>query len=163
MLDRIAAVAAENASSVVLARSVRMCADPSHQRAEPTIACLQAGIPPAYPHEAWLPSAGGAVHQRAHNSIGKPPCLHPRVDPCAFLAILRTYFTANIPDDEGGFVLAYKLAYNLMMFAIVAACLAAIHLAFDERQRRSVKRCFSNLVASMKKGWRGLGRRGFGM
>jgi hypothetical protein len=39
------------------------------------------------------------------------------------------------------------LAYNLMMFAIVAVCLAAIHLAFEERQRRNVKRCFSNLVA----------------
>jgi hypothetical protein len=33
------------------------------------------------------------------------------------------------------------LAYNLMMFAIVAACLAVIHVAFDERQRRQVKRC----------------------
>jgi len=30
------------------------------------------------------------------------------------------------------------LAYNLMMFAIVAVCLAAIHLAFEERQRRQV-------------------------
>ena len=43
------------------------------------------------------------------------------------------------------------LAYNLMMLAIVAVCLATIHLAFDERQRRSVKRCVGNLIASMKK------------
>jgi hypothetical protein len=30
------------------------------------------------------------------------------------------------------------LAYNLMMLAIVAVCLAAIHIRFDERQRRQV-------------------------
>ena len=47
------------------------------------------------------------------------------------------------------------LAYNLMMFAIVAVCLAAIHLAFDERQTRSVKRCISNLLACVKEAWRG--------
>jgi hypothetical protein len=64
------------------------------------------------------------------------------------LVIPRTYFRANIPDDEGGLV----LAYNLMMFAIVAVSLAAIHLAFDEGQRRQVKRCFGNLIASIKKG-----------
>ena len=28
------------------------------------------------------------------------------------------------------------MAYNLMMLAIVAVCLAAIHTGFDERQRR---------------------------
>jgi len=43
------------------------------------------------------------------------------------------------------------LAYNLMMLAIVAVCLAAIHLAFDERQRRQVKRCVGNLIALIKK------------
>ena len=47
------------------------------------------------------------------------------------------------------------LAYNLMMLAIVAVCLAAIHLAFDERQRRQVKRCFASLIASIKKEGRG--------
>ena len=39
------------------------------------------------------------------------------------MVIPRTYFRANIPDAEGGFV----LAYNLMMLAIVAVCLALIH------------------------------------
>jgi hypothetical protein len=67
------------------------------------------------------------------------------------LVIPRTYFRANIPGDEGGFV----LAYNLTMFAIVAVCLAAIHFAFEERQRRSVKRCISNLLVWMKEAWRG--------
>ena len=52
------------------------------------------------------------------------------------------------------------LAYNLMMFAIVAVRLAAIHLAFDDRQRRCVERRVANLIASMMKAWRGLGRRG---
>ena len=47
------------------------------------------------------------------------------------------------------------LAYNLTMVAIVAVRLAAIHIAFDDSQRRQVKRCFGNLMASMKKGWRG--------
>ena len=47
------------------------------------------------------------------------------------------------------------LAYNLMMFAIVAVCLAAIHFAFDERQRRQLKRCLANLIAWMKDSWRG--------
>jgi hypothetical protein len=70
-----------------------------------------------------------------------------RVDPWVFLVIPRTYFRANIPDTEGGFV----LAYNLMMLAIVAVCLAATHLAFDERQRRQVKQCVGNLIASIKK------------
>jgi DNA polymerase IIIc chi subunit len=42
-----------------------------------------------------------------------------------------------------------------MMFAIVAVCLAAIHLAFDESQRRQVKRGYMNLIASMKKERRG--------
>ena len=46
------------------------------------------------------------------------------------------------------------LAYNLMMFAIVAVCLAAIHLAFEERQRRSLKSCLVNSVTLMKKLWR---------
>jgi hypothetical protein len=41
------------------------------------------------------------------------------------------------------------LAYNLMMLAIVAGCLAAIHFAFEERQRRQVKRCLANLIASI--------------
>jgi hypothetical protein len=36
------------------------------------------------------------------------------------------------------------LAYNLMMLAIVAVCLAAIHLAFDDRQRMQVKRCLAS-------------------
>ena len=63
------------------------------------------------------------------------------------MAIPRTDFRANIPDDEGGVV----LAYNLMMFAIVAVCLAVIHIGFDERQRTQVKRCFANLFASIKK------------
>ena len=49
----------------------------------------------------------------------------------------RTTFRANIPDDEGGIV----LAYDGMMFAIVAVCLAAIHLAFDERQTTRMMRC----------------------
>jgi hypothetical protein len=82
--------------------------------------------------------------------------LSPRVDPWVFLAIPRTYFRANIPDDEGGFV----LAYNLMMFAIVAVCLAAIHIGFEERLRRQVKRCFGNLIAWMTDAWRGLESRG---
>ena len=77
--------------------------------------------------------------------------MSPRVDPWAFLVIPRTYFRANIPDAEGGFV----LAYNMMMFAIVAVCLAAIHFAFDERQRRQVKRCVGNLIASIRKEERG--------
>jgi len=47
------------------------------------------------------------------------------------------------------------LAYNMMMFAIVAVCLAAIHFAFDERQRRQVKRCVGNLIASIRKEERG--------
>jgi hypothetical protein len=64
------------------------------------------------------------------------------------LVIPRTYFRANIPDTEGGFV----LAYNLMMFAIVAVCLAAIHFAFEERQRRPVKQCVASLVAFIKDG-----------
>jgi phosphotransferase system glucose/maltose/N-acetylglucosamine-specific IIC component len=76
--------------------------------------------------------------------------LSPRVDPWVFLVIPRTYFRANIPDTEGGFV----LAYNLMMFAIVAVCLAVIHLAFDERQRRRAKHWIAGLIASMKE-WRG--------
>ena len=63
----------------------------------------------------------------------------------------RTYFRANIPDDEKWFV----LAYNLMMFAIVAGCLAAIHFAFRDRQRRQVKRCFEKFIASIKKEWCG--------
>jgi hypothetical protein len=46
------------------------------------------------------------------------------------------------------------LAYNLMMLAIVAVCLAAIHIGFDERQRRQVKRCVGNLITSIKKEWR---------
>jgi hypothetical protein len=58
------------------------------------------------------------------------------------LVIPGTYFRANIPDTEGGFV----LAYNLMMLAIVAVCLAAIHIAFDEGQRRSLERYLVNLV-----------------
>jgi hypothetical protein len=73
--------------------------------------------------------------------------LHPRVDPWVFLVIPRTYFRVNIPNAEGGFV----LAYNLMMLAIVAVCLTAIHVAFDEGQRRQLKRCFGNLIASIKK------------
>jgi hypothetical protein len=89
----------------------------------------------------------GAFTRRPTNSIGEPPYLSPRVDPWVFLVIPRTYFRANIPDDEGGFV----LAYNLMMFAIVAVCLAAIHIGFDERQRRRVKRCIANLITSIKK------------
>ena len=72
--------------------------------------------------------ASARARSAAHKSIGKPPYLSPRVDPWVFLVIPRTYFRANIPDDEGGFV----LAYNLMMFAVVAVCLAAIHLALDE-------------------------------
>ena len=47
------------------------------------------------------------------------------------------------------------LAYKLMIFAVVAVCLAAIHLAFDERQRRQVNRYISNLIASIKKEGRG--------
>ena len=47
------------------------------------------------------------------------------------------------------------LAYNLMMLAIVAVCLAAIHFAFDERQRRQVRRCFVGLMALIKKEGRG--------
>jgi len=43
------------------------------------------------------------------------------------------------------------LAYNLMMFAIVAVCLSAIHLAFDGGQRKGVKRCVGNLIALIKK------------
>jgi hypothetical protein len=43
-----------------------------------------------------------------------------------------------------------------MMLAIVAVCLAAIHLAFDEGQRRQMKRCFGSLIASIKKEGRGL-------
>jgi hypothetical protein len=43
------------------------------------------------------------------------------------------------------------LAYNLMMLTIVAACLAAIHLAFHERQRRQVRRWFGSLKAATKK------------
>jgi len=76
--------------------------------------------------------------------------LSPKVDPWVFF-IPRTYFRANIPDDEGGFV----LAYNLMMFAIVAVCLAAIHFAFDEGQRKQLKRSVGNVVASVKRAWRG--------
>src|SRR5260370_41819672 len=91
--------------------------------------------------------AARAVEEATHNSIGKPPYLSPRVDPWVFLVIPRTYFRANIPDDEGGYV----LAYNLMMFAIVAVCLAAIHLAFDEGQRRQVRRCFASMIASIRK------------
>ena len=87
----------------------------------------------------------------ARNSIGKRPYLPPRVDPWVFLVIPRTYFRANIPDDEGGFV----LAYNLMMLAIVTVCIAAIHIAFDERHRRWVKRWFENLIASIRKDERG--------
>ena len=45
------------------------------------------------------------------------------------------------------------LAYNLMMLAIVAVCLAAIHLAFDERKRWQAKKCFASVVASIKKEW----------
>ena len=52
------------------------------------------------------------------------------------------------------------LAYNLMILAIVAGSLAAIHIAFDERQRRQLNQCVGNLIASMKKEGRGLGRRG---
>jgi len=76
----------------------------------------------------------------------EPPYLSPGVDPWVFLVIPRTYFRANIPEPEGGFV----LAYNLTMFAIVAVCLAAIHLAFDERQRKQMKRYFASLIASIK-------------
>jgi hypothetical protein len=47
------------------------------------------------------------------------------------------------------------LAYNLTMVGIVAVCLAAIHFAFDGRQRRQVKRCFGNFIASIKKEWCG--------
>jgi hypothetical protein len=47
------------------------------------------------------------------------------------------------------------LAYNLTMVAIVAVCLAAIHLAFDEGQRRQVKQCLASLIASMKREGRG--------
>jgi hypothetical protein len=86
-------------------------------------------------------------YTRGGQSIGKPLYLSPRVDPWVFLVIPRTYFRANIPDDEGGFL----LAYNLMMLAIVAGCLAAIHVAFDERQRRQVKRWFVNLLGLIKK------------
>jgi hypothetical protein len=43
------------------------------------------------------------------------------------------------------------LAYNLMMFAIVAVCLAAIHFAFAKRQRSGLKRCLVKLVILMKK------------
>jgi hypothetical protein len=71
------------------------------------------------------------------------------VDPGVFLVIPRTYFRANIPDDEGGFV----LAYNLTMFAIVAVCLAAIHLAFDAAQRRRLRRYLVKLIASIKQEW----------
>jgi hypothetical protein len=98
-----------------------------------------------------LVGAAQVIEEATHNSIGKPPYLPLRVDPWAFLVIPRTYFRANIPDDEGGFV----LAYNLMMFAIVAVCVPVIHLAFDERQRREVKRRFANLIASLEKEWRG--------
>ena len=53
------------------------------------------------------------------------------------------------------------LAYNLMMFAIVAACLAAIHLGFDERQRRQVQRRFGNLIRSRRCGPLGCCTRGW--
>jgi hypothetical protein len=49
------------------------------------------------------------------------------------------------------------LAYNLRMLAIVAVCLAAIHVAFDERQRRRVKRWLVNLASSIRKKWPGAG------
>ena len=52
------------------------------------------------------------------------------------------------------------LAYNLTMVAIVAVRLAAIHIAFDDSQRRQVKRCFADLIAWMTEAWRGLERRG---
>ena len=68
------------------------------------------------------------IDEATHNSIGTPSYLSPRIDPWVFLVIPRTYFRANIPDDEGGSV----LAYNLMMLAIVGVCLAAIH--FDVRR-----------------------------
>jgi hypothetical protein len=71
--------------------------------------------------------------------------LSPRVDPWAFLIIPRTYFRANIPDDERRVCVG-----DLMMFAIVAVCLAAIHLAFEERQRRQMKLYFASLIASIK-------------
>jgi hypothetical protein len=99
------------------------------------------------PTERGLVVVAEPYTQGHTNSIGKPPYLPRRVDSWAFLVIPRTYFRANIPDAEGGFV----LACNLLMFAIVAVCLAAIHLAFDERQRRQVQRRFSNLIASIKK------------
>jgi len=96
----------------------------------------------------------GPVAQDSWICSSSPPAARHSlaVDPWVSLVIPRTHFRANIPDTEGGFV----LAYNLMMFAIVAVCLAAIHFAFDERQRKSVKRCVGNLVASVKRGWRGL-------
>jgi hypothetical protein len=47
------------------------------------------------------------------------------------------------------------LAYNLTMFAIAAVSLAAIHLALDVKQRSQVKRCCANLIASIKREWRG--------
>ena len=50
------------------------------------------------------------------------------------------------------------LAYNLMVFTVVGVCLAAIHLAFQERQRTQVKRCIEKLIASVKK--RGVVREG---
>jgi hypothetical protein len=96
--------------------------------------------------EGSIPPRGHTGGRRPHKSIGKPPYLSPRVDPWVFLVIPRTYFRANIPNVEGGLV----LAYNLMMFAIAAVCLAAIHLAFEERQRRQVKRCVGNFIAWMK-------------
>jgi hypothetical protein len=89
-------------------RSIAIC-EPSETRAS------------LAPNE--LPSVTAPL-QKTHNSISEPPYLSPRVDPWVFLVIPGTYFRANISDDEGRFV----LAYNLMMFAIVAVCLAAIHL-----------------------------------
>jgi hypothetical protein len=47
------------------------------------------------------------------------------------------------------------LAYNLTMLAIVAVCLAAIHLAFDAVQRTRLRRCLVKLIASIKKEGRG--------
>jgi hypothetical protein len=80
-----------------------------------------------------MPNASGGPKDipRPH-TINRQSTLFISENPWVFLVIPRTYFRANIPDDEGGFV----SAYNLMMFAIVAVCLAAVNLRLTETQRR---------------------------
>ena len=63
--------------------------------------------------------------------INRQATFGPRVDPWVFLVIPRTYFRANIPNVEGGFV----LAYNLTMLAIVGVCLAVIQLRLTRATR----------------------------